>query len=570
MDSRHQQRSIALSHIPPLPISHGLEYPLGSRMYLVVVHPRPEAGGRPFPHSPRSRSRTNLRVLRPLTQGPQGQPSSLRTPHGHPGVQGIFLTSRGQVPCGWPMVPHSMVTVSPLPRGCCSLLSALFPLFLFVRNPAPPLSPFPLPVTGTVPTPHPSSRIYTPLGHQQPFGAGPLDPHPSGDRFVRLARVAPIPPPCACFVCFFCGRLCGPCHTVSPAPSPHPILLFVPIPLRAACISCVYLTRPHATLWRVPKGPFLAPCTGYSHRYYRCLLARCCVLSGCVFKSFFWGGSFFCAHPVGRLPPHFPLRICALSRGFLLLLFFSLLPACTHVTTALDISCCGSPVFSSLVLSPPRGVPLGTPRPSQVGTPPSRQPLSSPLLALPPSPASRPFPLLLLSCPVCSALLLSAPGLNLARPHAFLCLCSVLRPVGRLGRPPQVPIRGDSPVARPRRPPLHQFPDGGAGRPVRLNAGHWHGVDLWAMWCSCLPLFARRAPPSARGLVVRPGPPLPLFASRARLVPAHARPACAPCPLLQYRCPAALTPLSLPLSSSSTHHLTVSQPCVTQRGFACP
>ena len=42
---------------------------------------------------------------------------------------------------------------------------------------------------------HPSSRVYTPPGRQQPCGAGPLDPHPSGDRFVRLARVAPFPPP---------------------------------------------------------------------------------------------------------------------------------------------------------------------------------------------------------------------------------------------------------------------------------------------------------------------------------------------------------------------------------------
>ena len=42
---------------------------------------------------------------------------------------------------------------------------------------------------------HPSSRVYTPVGRQQPCGASPLDPHPSGDRFVRLASVAPFPPP---------------------------------------------------------------------------------------------------------------------------------------------------------------------------------------------------------------------------------------------------------------------------------------------------------------------------------------------------------------------------------------
>ena len=75
MDSRRRQRSIALSHIPPLPIPHGLEYPLGSRMYLVVIHPQPEARGRPFACSPRSHPRVNLCVSRPLTRKPQSQPS---------------------------------------------------------------------------------------------------------------------------------------------------------------------------------------------------------------------------------------------------------------------------------------------------------------------------------------------------------------------------------------------------------------------------------------------------------------------------------------------------------------
>ena len=42
---------------------------------------------------------------------------------------------------------------------------------------------------------HPSSCVYTPPGRQQPCGAGPLETHASGDRFVRLARVAPFTPP---------------------------------------------------------------------------------------------------------------------------------------------------------------------------------------------------------------------------------------------------------------------------------------------------------------------------------------------------------------------------------------
>ena len=106
---------LSLNHIPPLPMPHGLEYPLSSRMHLVIVHPRLEARGRPFPRPPWSRSRVNLRLLRPLTEGSQGQPSPLRTPHGRPGVQGIFPTSRGQVPHGWPMVHHFMATGFPIP-----------------------------------------------------------------------------------------------------------------------------------------------------------------------------------------------------------------------------------------------------------------------------------------------------------------------------------------------------------------------------------------------------------------------------------------------------------------------
>ena len=97
-------------------------------MHLGVVHPRLEARGRPFPRSPSSRSRVNLRVLRPLTRGSQGQPSPLRTPHGRPGFQGIFLTPRGQVPHGWPMVHHSMATGFPIPRGCCLALWVSLPI----------------------------------------------------------------------------------------------------------------------------------------------------------------------------------------------------------------------------------------------------------------------------------------------------------------------------------------------------------------------------------------------------------------------------------------------------------
>ena len=171
-------------------------------MHLGVVHLRLEARGRPFPSSPRPVSAVNRRVLRPLTRGPPGQPSPLRTPHGRLGAQGISPTSRRQAPHGWPMVHHSMVTGSPIPRGCCSAFSAAPPTPL--RSPATSLSPVPRPVTHLrlFPAPLvfpiswgccvvlatgpslsyrllPYSRVFTLPGRQQPCSAGPLNPiHP--------------------------------------------------------------------------------------------------------------------------------------------------------------------------------------------------------------------------------------------------------------------------------------------------------------------------------------------------------------------------------------------------------
>ena len=181
--------------------------PLGSRMILGVVHPRLEARGRPFPRSPWSRSRVNLRVLRPLTWGSEGQPSPLRLSRS----SGHFTDFRWS---GSPLLAHGSPLHGdwfPTPTGL--LLGA-------VGLPSHPMShsPMPHPVTGPFPASRglsslpgccaalatrpslsrplfPSSRVYTPPGRQQPCGAGPLDFLPSGDRFVRLARVAPFPPP---------------------------------------------------------------------------------------------------------------------------------------------------------------------------------------------------------------------------------------------------------------------------------------------------------------------------------------------------------------------------------------
>ena len=173
---------LSVNHIPPLPIPHGSEYPLGSWMYLGVVHPRLEARGRPFPRCPSSRSRVNLRVLRPLTRGPQGQPSPLQTPHGRPGVQGILPTSLARLPMvdPWFTTPWRLVSQS---HGAVAWR---------FRPPIPTHVPF-------------------------PFATSRHRPDP---------RVPWFPAPM--------GPLCGPCHTPVLAPCPDPIPHPPFIPHRAA------------------------------------------------------------------------------------------------------------------------------------------------------------------------------------------------------------------------------------------------------------------------------------------------------------------------------------------------
>ena len=178
MDSRRPERSIALNHIPHIAIRHRLAYTIGSRMQLVVVHPRLEARGRPFSCSPRCRSRVNLRVLRPLTRGPQGQPSPMQTPHTRPGVQGIFPISRGQVPHGWPMVPDSMATSFRMPRGCCMAPVAADASLLCSNRFATPRARSPHPVPGPAPAPGPPPSL-VPVPH--PVFIPHRDLHPSRD-----------------------------------------------------------------------------------------------------------------------------------------------------------------------------------------------------------------------------------------------------------------------------------------------------------------------------------------------------------------------------------------------------
>ena len=140
MDSRRRQRSIALNHIPPLPIPHGLEYPLGSRMYLFFG---PSAAGglgatvSTFPRVLLTREPTCTQAI------DLGASDSTRTPADTSGPS----RSSGHFPnFPWPGCPW-LAHGSPLhgdwfsnPTG---LLLGAFGL--------PPRSPLPHPVTGPIP-----------------------------------------------------------------------------------------------------------------------------------------------------------------------------------------------------------------------------------------------------------------------------------------------------------------------------------------------------------------------------------------------------------------------------------
>ena len=115
---------------------------------------------------------------------PQSNPLGCCAAPSHPSSC-VYSPAGRQQPCGaGPLDLHSSGD-----RFMRLARVAPFPPFSPVRRPRPnPLGCCAAPS-------HPSFGVYTPPGHQQPYGAGSLDPHSSGDRFVRLARVAPLPPP---------------------------------------------------------------------------------------------------------------------------------------------------------------------------------------------------------------------------------------------------------------------------------------------------------------------------------------------------------------------------------------
>ena len=154
---------LGASGLPALPMSHS---------------PLPLPGTGPFPAShglPTHSGRCAALATRPSPLRPLVPASRVYTPPGR-------------------LLPCRAGSLGPLPsRDHFVRLARVVPF------PPPSLSPVARPWPNppgclTAPS-HPSSRVYTPPGRQQPCGAGPLDPHPSGDRFVRLAQVAPLPPP---------------------------------------------------------------------------------------------------------------------------------------------------------------------------------------------------------------------------------------------------------------------------------------------------------------------------------------------------------------------------------------
>ena len=254
--------------------------------------------------------------------------------------------------------------------------------------------------------------------------------------------------------------------------------------------SRVYTPQDHqATLWRGRtgsssiRGPFCAPSRGRSPP---APAPHSCAAFGAVLVR--WGCRVAIATRPFSVPSPFGAVGCC-SRFFLFAVLFSAwFPhPCMHAQQHCIAICLGAVRCSRPVPPPSCDVALCGPWPCQVGAPPSRPSHLSLrcctfifFLSSTPSPPLCLLPalLVLFSCCVCSPLVVPAPWLYLARFHAPQGFCPVFRPVGRPGLPRQTPLQGDCPFVLPRRPPLHQFPDGRAARLVRLYAGHRHGVSL--------------------------------------------------------------------------------------------
>ena len=609
MDSPRRQRSISLCQ-PHSNTRHPSRVGVPTRLPDALGCRASTTGGQgatlsTFPLVPLTREPTCTQAIDPATSGSTLTPADISRPSRSSGHFPGFPWS------GSPWLAHG----SPLHGDWFpNLTGLLLGAFGFPSHPMSH-SPMPHPVTGPLsasrglPTPpgcfaapsHPSSRVYTPLGRQQPYGAGPLDPHPSGDRFVRLARVAPFPPP-----------------PLSPVPHPHPFPAshatpvpwatrpFLSHPLFPA--SCFFFTGPPATLWRGPTGsaafpgPVRVPSTGRpppAPFHLRGLLpsgpvvgpSSCpprpalpvpfpnLVTRRCWYCSLFvfFFGFFFCADrgpssvllprlvppPPARFVPQALLRRCGVL--FVFFLFFFVLSAvwfpppcmhaqqhCTGHLSRLPSVLLSSPI-ALLWRGPGRSLAMPGGR-SSLGSH-SFKPFDEVNFLTPPSPSLCVLPalLLLFSCSVCSPLVVPAPWLYLARSHAPQGLCPVLRPVGRLGRPPQIPLLGTPPSSSSAgRPSISSLMVGRGGR-----CGSMRVIGM-AFLCvrQCAPLrhcWPPASPPSRAlpPLRVLPWCLVSLFCCFFFGCP---RAACSsPC----YRCLTAACPLTRPSPLPSTVSLPI-------------
>ena len=225
---------------------------------------------------------------------------------------------------------------------------------------------------------------------------------------------------------------------------PHPIPLSVFIPHRAASKP---VARAHWIL--IHPGTVLCTLHGSLPSHPRpsllCRLPCCPSHLGCR---------------VALATRPLPSRLLLVLRGVVRVCFLFFLavlssawfpPPCMHAQQQRVAICLGSVRCSRPVPPPSCGAALGGPQPCRATQPFSPRCCTSfcSLSTLPSPPLCLlPALLVLFSCSVCSQLVVSAPWLYLARPHAPQGLRPVFRPVGRPGKaPPDTPSGG-----LPRRP----------------------------------------------------------------------------------------------------------------------
>ena len=380
---------------------------------------------------------------------------------------------------------------------------------------------------------------------------------------------------------------CSPLPVSAPASAPPPsfplpwgfcLALATPVlrsrHLTPSLIPYSDQTRAQETLWRGPTGSSSIRGPGRSDVLF--MVSAPAAFSRPVLDWKVLSFSFPCAHPIGRhLPPPPPHLCCPCCVGpfcvyfggrpasvmwcFCGLVFF---PSTLHARTTPQhfSSVAAAPLLSLPCSSCPRkAVPMAFPGHTRWAAHPYISPSLLPALRrLLLRVSCPPPPLLFLAGLVCVALILSVPQLYLSRPHAHLRRQPISLTVGRLGRPPRVPLWGNSPVVPPRRPPLHQLSDGEAERLLRLNGAPWPVVVLQVMWCPCLFPIAPSALPFAWSIVCSASSPAPFPSWVACSLPLARTPRLSPAAYLDG--PACCPKSSLPSSLSHSCPLRSSRP----------